>query len=137
MTKMTKILIIRQKGQNLKNDQGVTNSDMISKSYKIKVSKVLIKHQKITKSEQWPKLRKFWSKVKNLQNLNNVGLKCNRYWPKQKVTKSEQWPKCQKFWSNIKELQNLNNDQNVANSDQRKKLQNLNNDQNVTNSDQR
>ena len=54
---------------------------------------------KVTKSEQWPKFHKFWSKVK-------------------KVTKSEQWPKCHKFWSKVKKLQNLNNAQNVTNSEQ-------------------
>ena len=38
---------------------------------------------KVTKSEQWPKFHKFWSKVK-------------------KVTKSEQWPKCHKLWTKVK-----------------------------------
>ena len=95
---------------------------------------------KVTKSEQWPKCHKFWSKVKKLQILNND---CNvtnsyhrsksyKFWTMtelsqilikgQKVTNSEQWPKCRKFRSEIQKLQikseNLNNAQNVTNSDQ-------------------
>ena len=99
---------------------------------------ILIQGQKVTKSEQWPKCHKFWSKDKKLQNLNNdhnfhVCSKVNSYkfWTMtkklhilikgQKVTKSEQWPKCHKFTSKVKKLQNLNNIQNVTNYDQRSK----------------
>ena len=114
---------------------------------------ILIQGQKVTKSEQWPKCHKFWSKDKKLQNLNNdhnfhVCSKVNSYtfWTMTKMSKILIYGKM---------LQNLNIDQNVTNSDQRskitkmaqwpkchifwskvKKLQNLNNDQNVAYSDQ-
>ena len=103
---------------------------LILKSYKIwtmtkmslttEMSHILIKDQKVTKSEQWPKCHIFWSKVKKLQiwtmiRMTQILIKG------QKVTKSEQLPKCRKVWSKIKKLQNLNNYQNVANSDQRSK----------------
>ena len=97
------------------------------------MSKVLIKYQKVTKSEQWLKYHIFWSKDKMLQNLNNDQNVENSYlrsksykseqWPNYQLfwskvkKKSEKWPKCHKYWSEDKKLQDLNNDQNVASSD--------------------
>ena len=67
------------------------------------MSKILIKGQKVTKSEQWLQCDKFWTKKGH------------------KLTKSEQWPKCQKFRLKVKKLQNQNNDCNVIDSDHRSK----------------
>ena len=93
---------------------------MTKMSLMTEMSHIMIKDQKLTKSEQWPKCHIFWSKVKKLQIWTMI-----RMTPilikGQKVTKSEQLPKCRKVWSKIKKLQNLNNYQNVAISDQRSK----------------
>ena len=71
-----------KKLQNVINDQNVENSDQLSESYKIwtmaKMSNVVIK-KKFTISEQWAKCHLFWSKVKKLQNLNNLFLTIWKY----------------------------------------------------------
>ena len=109
-----------KKLKNLNIDQNVTNSDLRSKNYKIwrmtKMPKILIIRQKSTKSEKWPRCRKFWYNVKKLQNQ---GVKSS--FKHQKITKSEQWTKLRKFWSKVKNLQNLNNNWNVTDIDKNKK----------------
>ena len=97
-----------KKLKNLNIDQNVTNSDLRSNNYKIwkmtKMPKILIIRQKSTKSEKWPRCRKFWYNVKKLQN--------------QGVKSSDQTSKNYKIWTMTKTSQILIKGQKFTKSEQ-------------------
>ena len=93
--------------------QRVTKSEQCSKC------RTLWSKEKVTKSEQWSKCRKLWSKVRNYKNWTTT--KMLQFWSKEKSYKSQQWPKCHKLWSKVKKFQNLKKDRNITYYDIRSK----------------